>query len=193
MEAHHCGVLFSRLSYGRQLIHQDPGKVPYKNFQIIIPGWIFILLENLSLQITFMSYEVPWDGVYRLENVHYPEQKIGLSTGGVIEVVGRRMGSVDSHTEWEISADDIGDSSKMTIKCDGRYIDTDYKRVTYNTIPHEWELSYRDVGRWTIRAAVSGLYMYLPDGDEGTRVQLMYEPISANAYWRLIPIRHPSK
>ncbi|KAG2351714.1 hypothetical protein BDR07DRAFT_1442263 [Suillus spraguei] len=114
-----------------------------------------------------MSYEVPWDGVYRLENVHYPEQKIGLSTGGVIEVVGRRMGSVDSHTE--------------------------YKRVTYNTIPHEWELSYRDVGRWTIRAAVSGLYMYLPDGDEGTRVQLMYEPISANAYWRLIPIRHPSK
>lgn len=45
-----------------------------------------------------MSSVVPWDGVYRIQNVDYHEQNIGLKDKDVI-VVGRHEDSVNPRIE----------------------------------------------------------------------------------------------
>ncbi|KAG2079238.1 hypothetical protein BDR04DRAFT_1086399 [Suillus decipiens] len=143
-----------------------------------------------------MDYVVPWDGAYRLQNVNYPEQNVGLNSYGVIEVVGCRLDSISHYMKvipWEIKADSVGERSKITIKYNGHYIGAKSQRVTPDsTTPYEWELSYRDVGRWVIQDPASGAYLYMPDGVEGTRVILMHEPIGNMGCWRFVPIRPPS-
>jgi hypothetical protein len=44
-----------------------------------------------------MSFVIPWDGVYRIRNVAYSKQKIGLGDG--IQIAGRHEDSVDPHIE----------------------------------------------------------------------------------------------
>lgn len=193
----HLTITFkNRLQLTRLHVGQNPGKVQYKRSQIIILGCILIFLESLSLQINIMDYVVPWDGAYRLQNVGYPEQNIGLNTYGVIEVVGCRVNSSSPYMTalpWEVKADSVGERSKITIKYNDHYIGAESKRVTSDsTTPYEWELSYREVGRWAIQDSASGAYLYMPDGAEGTRVTLLYEPIGDMGYWRFVPIRPPS-
>ncbi|KAG2079241.1 hypothetical protein BDR04DRAFT_1086406 [Suillus decipiens] len=143
-----------------------------------------------------MDYVVPWDGAYRLQSVYYPEQNIGLNTFGVIEVVGCRVNSSSPYMTalpWEIKADSVGERSKITIKYKDHYIGAKSQRVTaYNTTPYEWELAYRDVGKWVIQDPDSSAYLYMPDGAEGTEVTLTYEPIGDMGCWRFVPIRPPS-
>jgi len=107
----HPGVLFAYLlnfhascqntSYsfrdGRQLtrLHFDrnPVKVQYKRYQIIsVASPSF--QQAFKLQITIMSFVVPWDGVYRVENVAYFEQNIGLRSHDII-IAGRHEDATD--------------------------------------------------------------------------------------------------
>ncbi|KAG2079244.1 hypothetical protein BDR04DRAFT_1086436 [Suillus decipiens] len=142
-----------------------------------------------------MSHVVPSDGVYRIQNVAYPEQYIGLSLiHDVIQVVGRREGSVDPHIEWEIKTTSVGDHSRITMKSGSRYIGVAYTHVVYDdTTPYEWDISYREDGGWVL-LNVSGfsLVLYLPDGYEETKVQLTSDGAGAMSYWRFIPVSPPS-
>ncbi|KAG2351265.1 hypothetical protein BDR07DRAFT_1617345, partial [Suillus spraguei] len=89
-----------------------------------------------------MSYVVPLDGVYRLQNVHYPEQNIGVNAYGVIVVVGRRVDSFNGHVEWNIKADNVGEFSKITIENSGHYIAAERSPPT---VPHPMDGNYRTV------------------------------------------------
>ncbi|KAG2351267.1 hypothetical protein BDR07DRAFT_1426185 [Suillus spraguei] len=138
-----------------------------------------------------MSSVVPWDGTYRIQNVAYPEQKIGLRYHDII-VAGRHEDTADPRIDWEIKAISVGDDSKITITSGSRFIGADSEKVVYNNTPYEWGLSYRDVGRWAIRDTASGLLLYLPDNKNGTEVQLTRDGAGEVLYWRFIPIRPPS-
>ncbi|KAG0698151.1 hypothetical protein DFH29DRAFT_1003120 [Suillus ampliporus] len=140
-----------------------------------------------------MSQVVPYDGVYRIQNVAYWEQNIGLRFHDII-VVGRHKDSPDPRIEWNIKATSIGDNSKIIIESasGSRYIGADAEKVVYTDKPYEWNVSYRDVGRWIIRDTASGLLMFLPNGDNGTEVQLTRDGAGDKSYWRFIPLRAPT-
>jgi len=72
--------------------------VQYKRSQIVVVECVLIFLESLLLLTTIMSFVVPWDGVYRIQNVGYPEQKIGLRFHDII-VAGRHEDSVEPRIE----------------------------------------------------------------------------------------------
>ncbi|KAG1776944.1 hypothetical protein EV702DRAFT_1278840 [Suillus placidus] len=133
---------------------------------------------------------VPWDGVYRIQNVAYPQQKIGLQDA---IVVGRHEDSVDPCIEWEIKAKSVGDNSKITIQSESyNYVGADSEKVVYTTTPYEWNVSYREVGRWIIQDPTSGLLMYLPNSNDGTEVKVTRDGAGEVSYWRFIPVRPPS-
>ncbi|KAG2106497.1 hypothetical protein BD769DRAFT_1779656 [Suillus cothurnatus] len=137
-----------------------------------------------------MSFVVPWDGVYRVENVAYFEQNIGLRSHDII-IAGRHEDATDPRIKWEVKATAVGEYSKITIQSDSQYIGADSEKVVYNAKPYEWNVSYGDVGRWIIRDPASGLLMYLPSNDDGAEVQLMQEGGGDASYWRFIPLRPP--
>ncbi|KAG2079239.1 hypothetical protein BDR04DRAFT_1086403 [Suillus decipiens] len=105
-----------------------------------------------------MSSIVPWDGVYRIQNVGYPDQKIGLElfVGGAGWVVaGRHEDSDNPRIEWQVQATQVGQGliSKIIIKSDSQdmpdyYIGADSDRVIRSSEPYEWDVPYREVGRW---------------------------------------------
>ncbi|KAG1809333.1 uncharacterized protein BJ212DRAFT_1484460 [Suillus subaureus] len=133
-----------------------------------------------------MSFVVPWDGAYRVQNVAYPKQKIGLRFHDII-VAGRHEDSAEPRIE-EIKATSVSDYSKITIQSGSRYVGADSEKVVYNTL---W------VGcivprYWQVDDTASGLLMYLPNGDDGAEVQLTQDGAGEVSYWRFIPIRPPS-
>jgi hypothetical protein len=138
-----------------------------------------------------MSFVVPWDGAYRMENVAYFEQNIGLRYHDII-IAGRHEDATDPRIKWEVKATSVGDQSKITIQSDSQYIGADSEKVVYNAKPYEWNVSYRDVGRWIVQDPASGLLMYLPDNLDGTEVQLTKDGAGEMSYWRFIPLRPPS-
>ncbi|KAG2106500.1 hypothetical protein BD769DRAFT_1393188 [Suillus cothurnatus] len=141
-----------------------------------------------------MSFVVPWDGVYHIQNVAYPEIKMGLRFHDDV-VAGRYENMPDPHIEWKIKATSIGDwpqSCKITIQSGSGYIGADSEKVVFNTTPYEWILVYLVVGMWMIQDPASSLFMYLPDNADGTAVEVAKEGIGPVSHWRFIPIRPPS-
>lgn len=194
------GRLSTRLYFGLK-----PGRVQYKRSQIIIVGCVPIFFESLLrqsllLQITIMSSVVPWDGVYRIQNVAYPEQKIGLKdtrdVAAVVIIVGRHEDSINPRIKWEIKATTVSENSKIIIKSDSssisNYVGADSEKVVYSATPYEWNVSYREVGRWIIQDPDSHLLLQLPHSDDGTEVRLVRDGAGDASYWRFIPIRPPS-
>ncbi|KAG2106498.1 hypothetical protein BD769DRAFT_1503410, partial [Suillus cothurnatus] len=159
---------------------------------IVIVECVLIFLESFLLLTTIMSFVVPWDGVYRIQNVGYPEQKIGLRFHDII-VAGRHEDSVEPRIEWTIKATSMGEQScKITIQSDYGYIGADSEKVVYNATPYEWTIAYLVVGMWLIRDPASELFMFLPDGLDSTEVELLPDGAGSGLHWRFIPIRPPS-
>ncbi|KAG2150953.1 hypothetical protein DEU56DRAFT_779319 [Suillus clintonianus] len=149
--------------------------------------------QNPTITTASSVYVVPWDGVYLIQNVGYHEQNIGLKRLDIINnVVGRHEDSVDPPIRWDIKATSVGEDSKITIKSGSSYIGANSEKVVYGATPYEWNVSYRDVGRWIIRDTRSNLLLYLPNGNDGTEVKLMQDQGDDRSYWRFIPIRPPS-
>ncbi|KAG2355469.1 hypothetical protein BDR07DRAFT_1426174 [Suillus spraguei] len=104
-----------------------------------------------------MSCIVPWDGVYRIQNVGYPDQRIGLELyAGAKDffVAGRHEDSGDARIEWQVVATKVGqgNDNKITIKSVAKdvpdfYIGADARKVVHSLKPYEWDIPYREVGR----------------------------------------------
>ncbi|OAX40109.1 hypothetical protein K503DRAFT_781669 [Rhizopogon vinicolor AM-OR11-026] len=129
------------------------------------------------------------DGVYQIQNVHYTKSYIGLQYHDII-VAGRyETQDDDPHIKWTVKVVDES-GYKITISSGDRYIGAVFspticqsKKVVLYDIAFEWELSSRDVGRWFIRDSSSGFGLYLPDGNNGTEVDLTRDGAGDVSYW----------
>ncbi|KAG2079243.1 hypothetical protein BDR04DRAFT_1086434 [Suillus decipiens] len=150
-----------------------------------------------------MGSIVPWDGVYHIQNVGYPDQKMGLQIYldalDPYYVAGRHEDSLDPRIEWKVKATKVGQGlySKIVIQSDSQgtsnYVGADSDRVVYRSEPYEWDVPYREVGRWVIKDPASGLLLYLPGSEDGVQVQLTEDVAGEMSYWRFIPFRPSSE
>ncbi|KAG2351713.1 hypothetical protein BDR07DRAFT_1442260 [Suillus spraguei] len=139
-----------------------------------------------------MGSIVPWDGVYHIQNIYV----------GALDpyyVAGRHEDSYDPCIEWKVKATKVGQDlySKIVIQSDSRgtsnYIAANSdSRVVYSSEPYEWDVPYREVGRWVIKDPASGLLLYLPSSEDRVQVQLMEDGAGEASYWRFIPFRPSS-
>ncbi|KAG2079237.1 hypothetical protein BDR04DRAFT_1086396 [Suillus decipiens] len=141
-----------------------------------------------------MSFSIPPNGVYRIQNEAYPEQMIGLEfrVGGLgLFVAGRHEDSSNPHIEWQVKAVQEGEYGMITMKSDSRdasdfYIGFDSRTVGYSSTPYEWELSFRGEDKWAIMDRASGLLLFLPSNVDRTPVGVTMDGGDAS-YWRFIP------
>ncbi|KAG2366914.1 hypothetical protein BDR07DRAFT_1606514 [Suillus spraguei] len=108
-----------------------------------------------------MSCIVPYDGLYRLQNVAYPTQVMGYRFhDGLIVSCDENPGSGYS-VNWQIKANSIAEyGSKITIQTiDGVYISAYSGKVVTSGTPFEWALEYREDGKWVMWHDGRGLAM----------------------------------
>ncbi|KAG2070219.1 hypothetical protein BDR04DRAFT_1231824 [Suillus decipiens] len=155
---------------------------------IIIIGSISIFLESLSVQITTMSFIVPYDGVYRLQSVASPTKVMAFRHhDGIIVFCDENPGS-GYNVDWEIKANSLAEyGSKITIQTSyGAYIGADSGKVVCTGTPFEWKLEYRGDAQWLFRFdGVKALAM----PNSGNEIVLREEPVGQAGCWRFVPLR----
>ncbi|KAG2351266.1 hypothetical protein BDR07DRAFT_1445743 [Suillus spraguei] len=136
-----------------------------------------------------MGSIVPWDGVYHIQNVGYPDQMMGLQIYvGALDpyyVAGRHEDSYDPCIEWKVKATKLSQSDSRGTS---NYIAANSdSRVVYSSEPYEWDVPYA-----SIKDPASGLLLYLPSSEDRVQVQLMEDGAGEASYWRFIPFRPSS-